>query len=280
MPPTRLWPSIHGPVPRAPRRTPRTRIAIFSMTTMHKLVLIRHGESTWNLENRFTGWTDVDLTPTGIEQAKTAGRLLRENHYEFDLAYTSVLKRATRTLWHCLDEMDRTWLPVVHSWRLNERHYGDLQGLNKADMARQYGDAQVLVWRRSYDTPPPPLDPQDPRCERGDIRYAGLAPGQVPLTECLKDTVARVMPFWNDSVAPAIKAGKRIVIAAHGNSIRALVKYLDNIGDDAIVGVNIPNGIPLVYELDADLKPIRSYYLGDAEAAAKAAAAVANQGKA
>jgi 2,3-bisphosphoglycerate-dependent phosphoglycerate mutase len=247
---------------------------------MHKLVLVRHGESTWNLENRFTGWTDVDLTPTGVEQAKNAGRLLKADGYEFDLAYTSVLKRATRTLWHCLDEMDRTWLPVVHSWRLNERHYGALQGLNKADMAKQYGEAQVLQWRRSYDTPPPSLEATDPRCERSDLRYAKLQPDQVPLTECLKDTVARVMPFWNESVAPAIKAGKKIVIAAHGNSIRALVKYLDNIADDAIVGVNIPNGIPLVYELDDELKPIRNYYLGDAEAAAKAAAAVASQGKA
>ncbi|MEX8492769.1 2,3-diphosphoglycerate-dependent phosphoglycerate mutase [Sphaerotilus sp.] len=247
---------------------------------MYKLVLIRHGESTWNLENRFTGWTDVELTPTGVEQAKQAGRLLKDAGYDFDVAYTSVLKRAVWTLWHALDQMDRTWLPVVHSWRLNERHYGALQGLNKGDMAKQYGDAQVLVWRRSYDTPPPALDAADPRGQRQDVRYRKLQPDQIPLTECLKDTVARVMPFWNESVAPAIKSGKRIVIAAHGNSIRALVKYLDNIGDDAIVGVNIPNGIPLVYELDADLQPIRSYYLGDAEAAAKAAAAVANQGKA
>ena len=247
---------------------------------MHKLVLVRHGESTWNLENRFTGWTDVDLTPTGVEQAKNAGRLLKAEGYEFDLAYTSVLKRATRTLWHCLDEMDRTWLPVVHSWRLNERHYGALQGLNKADTAKKYGEDQVLQWRRSYDTPPPALEASDPRCERSDLRYAKLQPDQVPLTECLKDTVARVLPYWNESVAPAIKAGKRVMIAAHGNSIRALVKYLDNIADDAIVGVNIPNGIPLVYELDDNLKPIRNYYLGDAEAAAKAAAAVASQGKA
>ena len=247
---------------------------------MHKLVLVRHGESSWNLENRFTGWTDVDLTPTGIEQAKQAGRLLMAEGYEFDLAYTSVLKRATRTLWHCLDEMDRTWLPVVHSWRLNERHYGALQGLDKAETARKYGDAQVLVWRRSYDTPPPSLEATDPRSERSDIRYAKLQADQVPLTECLKDTVARVLPFWNESMAPAIKSGKRIVVAAHGNSIRALIKYLDNISDDDIVGVNIPNGIPLVYELDADLKPVRHYYLGDAEAAAKAAAAVASQGKA
>ena len=247
---------------------------------MHKLVLIRHGESTWNLENRFTGWTDVDLTDTGVVQAKKAGQLLKAQGYDFDIAYTSVLKRATRTLWHCLDEMDRTWLPVVHSWRLNERHYGALQGLNKGDMAKQYGEAQVLVWRRSYDTPPPVLAATDPRSERGDVRYAKLRPEQIPLTECLKDTVARVMPLWEDSLAPAVKAGKRIVLAAHGNSIRALVKYLDNIADDAIVGVNSPNGIPLVYELDADLKPIRHYYLGDAAAVAKAAAAVANQGKA
>ena len=247
---------------------------------MYKLVLVRHGESSWNLENRFTGWTDVDLTPTGIEQAKEAGRLLKAEGYEFDLAYTSVLKRATRTLWHCLDEMDRTWLPVVHSWRLNERHYGALQGLDKGETARKYGDAQVLIWRRSYDTPPPALEATDARSERSDIRYAKLQADQVPLTECLKDTVARVLPFWNESMAPAIKAGKRIVVAAHGNSIRALIKYLDNISDDDIVGVNIPNGIPLVYELDADLKPIRHYYLGDAEAAAKAAAAVASQGKA
>jgi 2,3-bisphosphoglycerate-dependent phosphoglycerate mutase len=247
---------------------------------MYRLVLIRHGESTWNLENRFTGWTDVDLTPTGIEQAKTSGRLLRDEGWEFDLCYTSVLKRATRTLWHCLDEMDRTWLPVVHSWRLNERHYGALQGLNKAETARKFGDEQVLIWRRSYDVPPPPLAPDDPRCERGDIRYARLAPGQVPLTECLKDTVGRVLPFWKEAMAPAISAGKQVLVAAHGNSIRALVKYLDDISDSDIVGLNIPNGIPLVYELDAGLRPIRHYYLGDAEAAAKAAAAVANQGKA
>ena len=247
--------------------------------TMYKLVLVRHGESTWNLDNRFTGWTDVDLTPTGVEQAKNSGRLLKADGFEFDLAYTSVLKRATRTLWHCLDEMDRTWLPVVHSWRLNERHYGALQGLNKADMAKQYGEAQVLQWRRSYDTPPPALEPTDTRSERGDLRYAKLEPGQVPLTECLKDTVARVLPFWNETIAPDILGGKRVLVAAHGNSIRALVKYLDNIGDDDIVGVNIPNGIPLVYELDAELKPIRHYYLGDAEAAAAAAAAVASQGK-
>jgi 2,3-bisphosphoglycerate-dependent phosphoglycerate mutase len=247
---------------------------------MYKLVLIRHGESAWNLENRFTGWTDVGLTDTGVAQAREAGRLLKEAGYEFDVAYTSVLKRAIWTLWHCLDTMDRTWLPVLNDWRLNERHYGALQGLNKAETAKQYGDDQVLVWRRSYDTPPPALEASDPRCERGDLRYAGLTPDQVPLTECLKDTVARVMPCWNERLAPAIRAGQRVVIAAHGNSIRALVKYLDGISDADIVGLNIPNGIPLVYELDAALKPIKSYYLGDAEAAAKAAAAVASQGKA
>jgi 2,3-bisphosphoglycerate-dependent phosphoglycerate mutase len=247
---------------------------------MHKLVLIRHGESTWNLENRFTGWTDVDLTPTGIQQALSAGKLLKAEGWDFDLCYTSVLKRATRTLWHVLDEMDRTWLPVMHSWRLNERHYGALQGLNKADMARKYGDAQVLVWRRSYDTPPPALEENDPRWERSDRRYDRLKGDEMPRTECLKDTVERVLPFWNESMAPAIRAGKRVLVSAHGNSIRALVKYLDNVSDEDIVGLNIPNGIPLVYELDTDLKPIRHYYLGDAEAAARAAAAVAAQGKA
>ena len=244
---------------------------------MYKLVLIRHGESTWNLENRFTGWTDVPLTATGVRQAQEAGRLLKEAGYDFDVAYTSVLKRAVWTLWHALDALDRTWLPVQHDWRLNERHYGALQGLNKADMAQQYGDEQVLIWRRSYDTPPPALEATDPRSERSDTRYAKLAPEQIPLTECLKDTVARVLPFWNERIAPAVLSGQRVVIAAHGNSIRALVKYLDNVADDAIVGVNIPNGIPLVYELDAQLKPLKSYYLGDAEAAAKAAAAVAAQ---
>ncbi|WP_066337398.1 2,3-diphosphoglycerate-dependent phosphoglycerate mutase [Azohydromonas lata] len=247
---------------------------------MYKLVLIRHGESTWNLENRFTGWTDVPLTDTGVAQARQAGKLLKEGGWEFDVAYTSVLKRAIWTLWHCLDEMDRTWLPVVKDWRLNERHYGALQGLNKADMAKQYGDEQVLVWRRSYDTPPPALESDDPRGQRQDLRYSQLAAEQIPLTECLKDTVARVLPAWNEVLAPAIKSGQRIVIAAHGNSIRALVKYLDGISDADIVGLNIPNGIPMVYELDAELKPIRRYYLGDAEAAAKAAAAVASQGKA
>ena len=245
---------------------------------MHKLVLIRHGESTWNLENRFTGWTDVDLTPLGLEQAVQAGRLLKAEGYDFDLCCTSVLKRATRTLWHVLDEMDRTWLPVVHSWRLNERHYGGLQGLNKSETAKKYGDEQVLVWRRSYDTPPPPLEESDPRWERGDRRYAKLSPAEMPRTECLKDTVARVLPFWNDAIAPALKQGRRVLVAAHGNSMRALVKYLDGVSDRDIVGLNIPNGIPLVYELDANLKPLRHYYLGDAEAAARAAAAVAAQG--
>ena len=243
---------------------------------MYKLVLLRHGESTWNLENRFTGWTDVPLTATGVAQAQGAGRLLKAEGYDFDIAFTSVLSRAIWTLWHCLDGMDRTWLPIKHHWRLNERHYGGLQGLNKSDMAKQYGDEQVLIWRRSYDTPPPALEAGDPRSERGDRRYAGV---DVPLTECLKDTVARVLPHWEGEIASAIKSGQRVLIAAHGNSIRALVKHLDGIADDAIVGVNIPNGVPLVYELDADLKPIKSYYLGDAEAIAAAAAAVANQGK-
>ncbi len=247
---------------------------------MYKLVLIRHGESTWNLENRFTGWTDVPLTPTGVAQARQAGQLLKDAGYEFDVAYTSVLKRAIWTLWHALDTLDRTWLPVINDWRLNERHYGALQGLNKADMAKQFGDEQVLIWRRSYTTPPPALEPTDVRSERADPRYAGLAEAQVPLTECLQDTVARVLPCWNAVLAPAIRSGQRVVVAAHGNSIRALVKYLDGIADADIVGLNIPNGIPLVYELDADLKPIRSHYLGDPAAAAAAAVAVANQGKA
>ncbi len=247
---------------------------------MYKLVLIRHGESTWNLENRFTGWTDVDLTPTGIEQARQAGRLLKAEGYDFDLAYTSVLTRAIRTLHLALDEMQRLWLPTVKHWRLNERHYGALQGLNKAETAQKHGDAQVLIWRRSYDIPPPALEPNDPRWERDDPRYARLQTGEVPLTECLKDTVERVLPFWNESMAPAIRAGKRLVVSAHGNSIRALVKYLDDVSESDIVELNIPNGIPLVYELDAELKPIRSYYLGDAEAIARAAAAVASQGKA
>ena len=247
---------------------------------MYKLVLIRHGESTWNLENRFTGWTDVDLTPTGVAQAQQAGRLLKQAGFEFDLAYTSVLKRAIWTLWHTLDQMDRTWLPVLNDWRLNERHYGALQGLNKADTARQYGDEQVLVWRRSYDTPPPALASDDPRSERSDLRYAKLAPAQVPLTECLKDTVDRVLPCWHERLAPAIRDGQRLLIAAHGNSIRALVKYLDNISDTDIVGLNIPTGVPLVYELDDQLQPLRHYFLGDAAEAEAKAKAVAEQARA
>jgi len=228
---------------------------------MYKLVLIRHGESIWNLENRFTGWTDIDLTPTGVSQAISAGQLLKAEGYDFDLAYTSVLKRAIHTLSYCLDALDRTWLPVVKSWQLNERHYGGLQGLNKAEMAKQFGDEQVLLWRRSYDTPPPPLGDEDARSERFDPRYAQLRADQIPLTECLKDTVARVVPFWTESIAPAILSGKRVLLSAHGNSIRALVKYLDNISDQDIVSLNIPNGVPLVYELDAQLKPIRHYFL-------------------
>ncbi len=246
---------------------------------MHTLVLLRHGESTWNRENRFTGWTDVPLTDTGVEQAREAGRLLKAEGLEFDLAYTSVLQRAIWTLWHGLDTMERTWLPVLNRWQLNERHYGALQGLNKADMARQYGDEQVLIWRRSYDTPPPPLAPDDPRCERGDRRYGALRPDQIPLTECLKDTVARVLPLWHEELAPAIRSGRRLLISAHGNSMRALIKYLDGISDHDIVALNVPNGIPLVYTLDADLKPLGSRYLGDPEAAARAAAAVAAQGR-
>ena len=247
---------------------------------MHTLVLLRHGESTWNLENRFTGWTDVPLTDTGVAQAREAGLLLKAEGFEFDLCVTSVLQRAIWTLWHCLDTLERTWLPVHNRWRLNERHYGALQGLNKADMAREYGDAQVLTWRRSYDTPPPPLTTDDPRSERSDPRYAGLAPADVPLTECLKDTVERVMPLWNEELAPALRQGQRLLVAAHGNSIRALVKYLDGVSDADIVGLNIPNGVPLVYELDADLKPLGRRYLGDPAAVAAAAAKVASQGKA
>lgn len=228
---------------------------------MYQLVLIRHGQSTWNLENRFTGWVDVDLTPLGVSQAQEAGRRLKSHGFDFDIAYTSVLKRAVWTLWHTLDQLERTWLPVVHSWRLNERHYGALSGLNKADTAARYGDAQVMQWRRSYDTPPPALDPGDPRCERNDVRYAGLQEGEVPLTECLKDTVARVLPFWEDSIAPSIRAGQRVLIVAHGNSIRALIKHLDGISNDDIVGLEIPNGVPVIYELDAQLRPISRRFL-------------------
>ncbi len=228
---------------------------------MFKLVLIRHGESLWNLENRFTGWTDVELTATGVAQARAAGELLKSHGFEFDLGYTSLLKRAIHTIWQVLAGMDRSWLPVVHDWRLNERHYGALQGLDKAQTAQQFGDAQVWAWRRSYDIPPPPLTAEDARSERQDLRYAKLQPEQIPLTECLKDTFERVMPFWEDSIAPALRNGKRVLISAHGNSIRAMVKYLDGISDQDIVGLNIPNGMPLVYELDAQLRPIRHYYL-------------------
>jgi 2,3-bisphosphoglycerate-dependent phosphoglycerate mutase len=247
---------------------------------MYKIVFMRHGESTWNLENRFTGWTDVDLTEKGVAEAKAAGKVLKDEGYTFDLAYTSVLKRAIRTLWLTLDEMDMMYLPIKHDWRLNERHYGGLQGLDKAETAAKYGDEQVLVWRRSYDTPPPPLAENDDRTSFNDPRYAGLPKASIPLTECLKDTVARVMPAWDEEIAPAIRAGKKIIISAHGNSLRALIKMLDGISDSDIVGLNIPNGQPLVYELDADLKPIRHYYLGDPAAIAAAQAAVANQGKA
>lgn len=247
---------------------------------MTKLVLLRHGESEWNKSNRFTGWTDVDLTDEGRRQAEAAGRLMKEEGFTFDICYTSVLKRAIRTLWIAMDEMDLLWLPVEKSWRLNERHYGGLQGLNKAETAEKYGDEQVLIWRRSYDTPPPALDPSDERYPGNDPRYKGLSQSELPLTECLKDTVERFLPYWHETIAPTIKSGKRVIIAAHGNSLRALVKYLDNVSDQDILELNIPTGIPLVYELDDNLKPIKSYYLGDAEAAAKAAAAVAAQGKA
>ena len=247
---------------------------------MYKLVLVRHGESDWNRENRFTGWTDVDLSEQGLREARAAGEVLRAEGFTFDVAFTSVLRRAIRTLWMILDQLDLMWIPVHHSWRLNERHYGALQGLNKAETAAQFGDDQVKVWRRSYDTPPPPLDPQDERFPGRDPRYASLTAEELPLTECLKDTVARMLPFWHEQIAPAVRAGQRVIVAAHGNSLRALVKYLDNIADDEIVGLNIPTGIPLVYELDENLKPIRHYYLGDQEAIARATQAVADQGKA
>ena len=247
---------------------------------MTKLVLIRHGESTWNKENRFTGWTDVDLSDKGREEAREAGRLMSAEKYEFDVAYTSVLKRAIRTLWTALDELDMMWIPVYRSWRLNERHYGGLQGLNKAETAAKYGDDQVKIWRRSYDTPPPALTYEDPRHPSHDRRYADLKRGEIPLTESLKDTVARFLPHWHEVIAPDIKAGKRVLIVAHGNSLRALVKYLENIPDDKIVELNIPTGIPLVYSLNEDLKPLTKYYLGDQAAAEAKAAAVANQAKA
>lgn len=244
---------------------------------MIKLVLLRHGLSTWNQENRFTGWTDVDLADQGRTEALEAGRLLKDGGYVFDLAYTSVLKRAIRTLWITLDTLDQMWIPVEKSWRLNERHYGALQGLNKAETAAKHGEAQVRIWRRSYDVPPPPLAADDPQHPSRDPRYAWLPPNQLPLTESLKDTVARFLPYWHETIAPAIRSGKRVLIAAHGNSLRALVKYLDNISESDIVELNIPTGIPLVYELDDDLRPFRHYYLGDPAAAAAAAARVANQ---
>ena len=247
---------------------------------MTKLVLLRHGESTWNKENRFTGWTDVDLSERGVAEAKEAGRLLREGGYAFDLAFTSVLKRAIKTLDIALDALDQLWIPVTKDWRLNERHYGALQGLNKSETAARHGDAQIKIWRRSYDIPPPPLEPDDPRYEGRDPRYSALKPGDIPLTESLKETVARFLPCWHETIAPHISAGRRVVIAAHGNSLRALVKYLDDVSESAITELNIPTAIPLVYELDDRLKPLRHYYLGDPAAAAAAAARVAAQSNA
>ena len=247
---------------------------------MYKLVLVRHGQSAWNLENRFTGWHDVDLTEQGVNEARTAGKQLKEACLTFDVAYTSVLKRAIRTLWLVMDEMDLMWLPVNRDGRLNERHYGGLQGLNKSETAEKHGEDQVKIWRRSYDVPPPALETSDERYPGHDRRYAGLTKEQLPLTECLKDTVARFLPLWHETIAPTIKSGQRVIIAAHGNSLRALVKYLDGISDEEIVSLNIPTGVPLVYDLDADLKPIKSEYLGDADAVAAAMNAVANQGKA
>jgi 2,3-bisphosphoglycerate-dependent phosphoglycerate mutase len=246
---------------------------------MKSLVLLRHGESTWNRENRFTGWTDVDLSSTGIEEARAAGRQMLYDGYFFDAAYTSVLKRAIRTLWLSLDEMDRMWIPVHKTWRLNERHYGALQGLNKLETVEKHGEAQVKIWRRSYDIRPPALSPDDERAPQRDPRYARLKPGEAPLTECLKDTVERVLPYWHGTIAPAVRSGQRVLIASHGNSLRALVKYLDNVSDDDIVGLNIPTGIPLVYELNDDLTPIQHFYLGDPAAVEKAAQKVADQTK-
>lgn len=246
---------------------------------MHKLVLLRHGESTWNLENRFTGWTDVDLSPKGVEEATAGSKLLKDGGYDFDVAHTSLLRRAIRTLYITLDGMDRLWIPVKKSWRLNERHYGALQGLNKAETAAKFGEEQVKVWRRSYSTPPPELTPDDERFPGHDRRYASLAKEELPLTESLKETVARAVPYWESVIAPEVKAGRRVLVAAHGNSLRAMVKYLDGISDEEIVGLNIPTGVPLVYHLDENLKPLKSFYLGDAEAVAAKAAAVANQGK-
>jgi 2,3-bisphosphoglycerate-dependent phosphoglycerate mutase len=247
---------------------------------MFRLVLLRHGESAWNKENRFTGWTDVDLSERGREEAVEAGRLLKNEGFEFDVAHTSLLKRAIRTLWIALSEMDMMWIPEHRSWRLNERHYGALQGLNKAETAARHGEAQVKIWRRSYDIPPPPLSPDDPQNPSRDRRYSDLEPGEVPLTESLKDTVARFLPYWHSAIAPDIRSGRRVLIAAHGNSLRALVKYLDHMSEEEIVELNIPTGIPLVYELDGDLRPAKKYYLGDEEAVQRKAAAVANQAKA
>jgi len=244
---------------------------------MHRLVLLRHGESTWNKENRFTGWTDVDLSETGLSEAKAAGQLLKDGGYVFDVAYTSLLTRAIKTLFYALDGVGQLWIPVHKDWRLNERHYGALQGLNKAETAAQHGEAQTKIWRRSYDIPPPTLPPGDPRHPSGDPRYSNVAPGDLPSTESLKDTVARFLPYWHESIAPTIRAGRRVIIAAHGNSLRALVKYLDNISESDIVEMNIPTGIPLVYELDDNLRPTAHFYLGDPEAAAAAAAKVASQ---
>ena len=247
---------------------------------MKKLVLLRHGESSWNKENRFTGWTDVDLSEKGVLEAKQAGQVLKREGFIFDIAYTSVLKRAIRTLWLTLDGMDLMWIPVYNSWRLNERHYGALQGLNKSETAAKYGEEQVLIWRRSYDIPPMALDKKDPRYPGNDVRYKGLDPKDLPLTECLKDTVARFLPYWHEVIAPAVKSGERVIIVAHGNSLRALAMYLDHISEEKIVNLNIPTGLPLVYELNDNLKPIKSYYLGDPEQVKKAMEAVANQGKA
>ncbi|MHA1974799.1 MAG: 2,3-diphosphoglycerate-dependent phosphoglycerate mutase [Candidatus Hodarchaeales archaeon] len=245
-----------------------------------KLVLLRHGESTWNKLNKFTGWTDVDLSEKGLEETHEASKVLRKEGYTFDVAYTSVLKRAIRTLWITLDELDLMWIPVYRSWRLNERHYGALQGLNKSETAKKHGEKQVLIWRRSYDIPPPALTKDDPRYPGKDPRYSELEERDLPLTECLKDTVARVMPYWHEEIVPTIKSGKKVIIAAHGNSLRALVKYLDKVSDEEILRLNIPTGIPLVYELDTDLEPIKHYYLGDPEKVKQAMQKVANQGKA
>ena len=246
----------------------------------YKVILLRHGQSQWNLENRFTGWTDVRLSPKGMEEARNAGRLMKEEGFEFDIAFTSVLSRAIMTLWLALDEMDEMWIPVIKDWHLNERHYGGLQGYNKAEMAAQVGEAQVKIWRRSYDVPPPDLEADDPRYPGHDRRYSDLSKEELPLTECLKDTVARVVPYWENVICPEIRAGKRVIIVAHGNSLRGLVKHLDNVSDEDIIGLNIPTGIPLLYELDENMRPVSHRYLGDEEAAKAAAEAVANQGKA